>query len=586
MRWQTTAVLAVLLAILGAFYYVYEVRMAPDREKVEAQKGRVFTVEMNDVTELSIERPNDTVRVKREADGWQLLWPTKARADRAIVDDVLTTMVTTRSDRQIVATPSPTQVAEFGLDKPAARVTLALKDGSRREIALGAKSPTGTWVYAREAQKPAVIVVGDSMLRDATRSAADFRDKTVLAFDRRELTGLEIATRDDTIAFATDGAKWSLTKPRALPADADVVRDFLEKLSAARVKEFLAESPPSLAPWDLDKPTRVTLVTGKDKDRATKTLLLGRLDVQKKGMYAVREGEPSVLLIPEEVWTALPRTVATARDKTVVDFERDKIATINLASPKGAVTLTKEGDRWRITGPEALPADQVEAGAILFKLRELKAQAFLSEDASLVPRLLARPTVKVTVADPGGESKTLLLAPSEEKRGGAPSAYAGLAERGPVVLVDAKVLTDLSRSLTDLRDHTVLAGFEPKEIQRVLMKASGKSVLLEKSGDEWKLLEPSKGAAKAQKVEDVLYMLRALRWKEIAEPAPAATYGFDQPTFEVALYRPDGTEIGTVILGKREADRAWVKMKASPTVFTVDPKLLGELPKIPDDVKG
>ena len=586
MRWQTTAVLAVVLAILGAFYYVYEVRMAPDREKVEAHKGRVFTVEANDVTEMTIERPNDTVKVTREGDGWQLLCPITARADRATVDDVLTTMVTARSDRQIVASPTPTQVAEFGLDRPAARLTLTLKDGSRRELALGAKSPTGTWVYAREAAKPAVIVVGDSTLRDATRAAADFRDKTVLAFDRRELTGVEIATRDDTIAFATDGAKWSLTKPRALAADPDVVREFLDKLSAARVKEFVAESWPSLTPWELDKPTRVTLVTGKDKDRATKTLLLGRLDVQKKGIYALREGERSVLLLPEELWAAVPRTVATARDKTVIDFERDKIAKIDLTTPKGAVTLAKEGDRWRITAPEALPADQVEAGAILFKLKELKAQAFLSEDASLVPRLLARPTVKVTVAQDGGESKTLLLAPSDEKRGATPSAYAGLAERGPVVLVDAKALTDLSRSLTDLRDHTVLTGFEPKEIRRVLMKASGQSVLLEKSGDDWRILEPAKGPAKTQKVEDVVYMLRALKWKEIAAPAPAPTHGFDQPTFEVALYRPDGTEIGTVIVGKREAERAWVKTKSSPTVFTIDPKLLGEFPKIPDDVKG
>jgi hypothetical protein len=29
MRWQTTAVLAAILIALGAFYYVYEVRLGP-----------------------------------------------------------------------------------------------------------------------------------------------------------------------------------------------------------------------------------------------------------------------------------------------------------------------------------------------------------------------------------------------------------------------------------------------------------------------------------------------------------------------------------------------------------------------------
>jgi hypothetical protein len=32
MRWQTTAALALLLALLGGFFYVYEIRMAPARE--------------------------------------------------------------------------------------------------------------------------------------------------------------------------------------------------------------------------------------------------------------------------------------------------------------------------------------------------------------------------------------------------------------------------------------------------------------------------------------------------------------------------------------------------------------------------
>ena len=36
MRWQTTAVLALLLALLGGFYYVYEVRMGPGREEAAA----------------------------------------------------------------------------------------------------------------------------------------------------------------------------------------------------------------------------------------------------------------------------------------------------------------------------------------------------------------------------------------------------------------------------------------------------------------------------------------------------------------------------------------------------------------------
>ena len=587
MRWQTTAALAVILAALAAFFYVYEIRMAPDREQAETRKGRVFTAELADVTELAIERADATVHVKREGDGWQMLAPVRAAGDRGTIEDVLTTLVTAKSDREIEAAPAASALGDFGLDKPAARVTMTLRDGKRLGLALGGKNPTGAWVYARESDKPAVLAVGESVLRDATRPPADFRDKTLVAFDRQQVTGIEVATREDTIVLAAADGKWALTRPRTLPADADAVREFLDKLAAAKVREFVAESPASLARWGLDQPTRVTVVTGKDKDRATKTLLLGRVEAEKKGVYAMRQGESAVLLVPEDVWVAVPKTVATARDKTIVDFDRDKVAKIDLASAKGTVTLVREGNRWKITAPEALPADQVEAGAILFKLKELKAQAFLSDDASALPRFLARPDVTVTVTEQGGAPKTVVLAASPEQRGGRPSAYAGVLERGPVVLVEGKAVTDLARSTLDLRDRTLLSGLDPKDVKRVALRAGGKSVLLERSGDDWKMLEPTKGGAKSQKVDDVLFTLRALKWKEIAAPAPdPAQHGFDQPAFEASLYRDDGTEIATVTVGKKDAARAYVKTKAAPTVYAVDPQLVGDLPRIPDDVRG
>lgn len=588
MRWQTTAILAVILAILGAFFYVYEVRLAPDREKAESGKGRVFTTEAKDVTELVVERPDGKIHVKRAGDGWDMLEPVKARADRATIEDVLTNLLTMKSDREIEASPAPSALADFGLDKPAARITMTRTDGKAAGLVLGGKNPTGAWVYARNADRPAVLAVGESVLRDATRPVIDFRDKTVLTFDRGAVTALEIATRDETLAFAAADNKWTITKPRTLPAEPDVVREFLDKLSGAKAKEFVAESPASLARWGLDQPTRVTIVTGKDKERAGRTVAFGRLDPEKKGVYAMRQGDTTVMLVPEDVWSAVPKTVAMARDKTVVDFDRDKVVKLEVTSAKGTVSLVREGNRWKIVAPEALPADQVETGGILFKLRDLKAQAFLSEDASGVPRFLAKPDVKVTLTEEGGPPKTVVLAASSETRGGQPSAYAGVVDRGPVVLVDGRVVGELAKSVTDLRDRALVSGLEPKDVKRMTVKAGGKSMLLEKSGDSWTVLEPAKGGAKEHKVDDLLFMLRGLRWREIVAPTAAepAKFGLDAPSFEVALFRPDGTEIATIIVGKREAERAYVKMKGAPAVYAVDPKLLGELPKVPDDLKG
>jgi hypothetical protein len=586
-RWQTTLVAAILLVLVGGFYYVYEVRLGPEREKTEGRKGRVFSIETTDVTAVTLTRPEGAVKAAREAEAWQLLEPIKARGDRGAIEETLTTVVTAKMDREIEAAPK--SLADFGLEKPAAEVDLTLKDGKTVGLLLGAKSPTGVWVYAKERDKPNVFVLGESVLRDATRPVADFRDKTVLSFSRADVSGIEIVTGAESIALEPEGQSWKMTRPAPRPADGNTVAELLEKLGTARVREFVAEAPPSLAPYGLDRPVRLALHVGKEKDRATRTLLFGRVDEAKKGVYAMREGESSVLLIPEETWRAVPQNVATLRDKTVVAFDREKVTRYDIESPKGTVTVTREKDVWKITAPQALAADPVEAGAVLARLNELRAQAFLTDDASGIPRYLAKPEVKVTIHQEGAPAPTtVLLASAPDRRGGQPTVYAAVAGKGPVVLVDGKAIDSLGRTALELRDRRVFIGLEPKDVKRVRVKAGGQTAVLERSGDrEWKVVEPAKGAARSTKVEDLLYMLRGLKWDEIAaeKADPPAPWGFDAPTFEVTLLKADGGELGTLVLGKREGERYFARTADSP-VYTIAARSVGALPKVPDDFKG
>src|SRR5262245_65223994 len=103
MRWQTTAALAVILVALGAFYYVYEIRLGPEREKVEARKGRAFTAEVGDVTGVEVRRGAEVLKFQRDGDAWRMLAPVATRADRGAVDELVTSVVNAKADREIAA---------------------------------------------------------------------------------------------------------------------------------------------------------------------------------------------------------------------------------------------------------------------------------------------------------------------------------------------------------------------------------------------------------------------------------------------------------------------------------------------------
>ena len=183
---RTILVLLILAAGLGGFFYYDTYSLEPRREKAESAKGRIWTVEPKDVEAVTVARKGETLRLKRAADGgWDMLEPVKTRGDRAVVDDMVTGLATARMDREI--DPNPAKPADFGLDPPEAEVKLEVK-GRAEPLVLrvGSKNPTGVWVYAREGAKPAVFTLSESIARDASRPVADFRDHTVIAFDRQE----------------------------------------------------------------------------------------------------------------------------------------------------------------------------------------------------------------------------------------------------------------------------------------------------------------------------------------------------------------------------------------------------------------
>jgi hypothetical protein len=578
MRWQTTAVVAVLLALVAGFY-VYDVRyLGPARAKRESEKNRLWIVEPKDVEEVAVKRAKDTVRLRRTSDGWQMLEPLTAAGHRPPIDDLVTSLASAQMDREVAA--SPGALREFGLDAPAADITIRLKGkADPLGLQLGGTSPTGAWVYAKRRETPAVFLVSEILLRDTTKPASEFRDPAILAFDRKNVTGLELATRDDTIRLEQAEGKWRMTTPARLAADADVLTGFLDKLQFGKVKEFVADRPRSLGPYGLDRPARVAITVGADKDRSPRALLLGRVDPQKQGVYAMRPGESSVLLIDEEIWKLFPKNVAVLRDKMVIAFDREKLTRIELSSPRGAVTLARDGEQWKITAPLALPGDGPVIDGLVSRLRDLRAQAFL-------PDVRFTPVVKVSLWESGAAApKVLTLAPSGERRGGQPSAYA--AAGSGTVLIEARTVGELSKSAQDLRDHMFYSSLDHRDVKRVRVTADGKTALFERTGEVgWRMLEPKSGPAKGPQVEDVVVTVTALRWNDIvAEGGDMKTYGLDPPALSITLMKADGAELATVMVGKREGKQAYVRTK-SPTVYTVDVTRLGTTPKVPDDFAG
>jgi hypothetical protein len=591
MRWLTTTVLAVLLVGLGTFYYVYEIRLAPEREKAATVKDRLWKeLEGKDVEEIVVRKNGaETLHLKRNGDAWSLVAPVAASADRGAADGLATSLATLRVEREIEANPQ--KPADFGLAPPAAEVTFKAK-GQDRTVKLGAKSPSGVWAYAQEGSKPAVLLVPEGILTDAQKAPSEYRDKTLLAFERKDVKTVEIRSAAGPVvaAAALKGAdEWQLTAPLTAPADRDAITGLLEKLRAARIKEFVADSPKSLAEYGLDRPARVTLTVGEEASRTTRTLRFGKAVPDKKGVYVQREGDATVLLADEELWKAVPTSPVAFRDKTVFNYDRGTVERVELESPKGKVTLALQDGKWRITAPVALRADESAMSQVLFKARDLRARDFVAEDAKrLAAYGLDKPQIRLSVWEKGAtEPKTLVLAPAKEKD----RAYATtLAPGGAAIAsVDASALEDLARGVMDLRDRSLAEAFDTKDVTRIKIQRPSVTLSLDRSGpgeEDWQLVAPKKGKTRGGRVSELLWTLRNLKWKDLVAEAgwDPARYGLDTGATTVTLAGKDGKTIVALAVGKQEAGVTYVRIPGQPALYAIDAKTLGDLPGTPEEL--
>ena len=74
--------------------------------------------------------------------------------------------------------------------------------------------------YAQEGAKPAVILVPEGILSDAQKAPSDYRDKTLLAFERKDVKTVEVRSPAGQVVAAAGlkGAEeWQLTAPLAHP---------------------------------------------------------------------------------------------------------------------------------------------------------------------------------------------------------------------------------------------------------------------------------------------------------------------------------------------------------------------------------
>ena len=382
---------------------------------------------------------------------------------------------------------------------------------------------------------------------DTPAGGADEKEKVLTGVQSDAIEEVQIkAASGETSRVTKTGDGWQIVEPTKAEADASELSAVTSNLSSLEVQRVVDENPADLARYGLNPP-RVDVGFRVKGEKTARHLLLGEKTPTGNDLYAKLQDGKRVFLVGSYLENTFNRTPFDLRDKSILEFDREKIDAIEVSRDGTTYQLARSGTDWKIAKPMPARGDYGAIEGLITRLSSGQMQRIVEpEPADLKQYGLDRPSVTAAVHS-GSSRATLLLGNTE---GG--SVYAKDASRPMVFAVEESLATDLKKDVGEYRRKDVF-DFRSFNAQRVEIARGAERFAFEKSKDKdgkeiWK--NAAGQTADTAKVEDLLTKISNLRAQSFE---PAAHASLNTPELTVTA-RFDNGKTETVRLARAGTD--------------------------------
>jgi hypothetical protein len=303
---------------------------------------------------------------------------------------------------------NPADVKDYGLAPPRIEIDFkAAGDKDYRRLLIGAKSPTGVQIFAKRNDEKRVFLIPSFQETTFNRSTFDLRDKSLLAFERDKVDGLELVADGKTLQVSKAGPEWKITKPVEARADYGSVEGLIGRLQMAQMKSMVTSDvpPADLKKYGLEKPA-ITAHVSAGSARAT--LLIGG-KTPDNTFYARDMARPAIFTVDSALADDLKKGADEYRRKDLFELRPYNTKRVEITRDGSSLVLemTKGASpdlpgKWRRVSPNPADVDHDKTEAFLTKLSALRAVSFVDSTAKTgldKPAVSVRATFEDTKED-------------------------------------------------------------------------------------------------------------------------------------------------------------------------------------------
>ena len=387
MNYKTTLIMAIIFAV-GVASVLLLNKSDEKKEKLEELEGKLLNVVPDSIQQVILQPSN--ISMQRTGDQWQILTPINTNGDNSAINSLVNMFDWAKIERTISSDPS--EYSQYGLDPDHGRM-IVKSNSATDTLYLGAKSPTGSFVFARKSGTPEVFLTTTSLETNIQKKLYDLRDKKVISYDEAALQKLVITSGKRDIELVKDGADWQIETPVTWPADATIMNELTNRLHSENAKEYIDEDPSSLNAYGLNNPfIKIDLYLGQDQGK--KSLLIGKRSGDK--YYALDDTRKPVFMVDSSFVKKFEiDDIASLRNKKIANYTTEDVNKVELEYGDLNLTCVKDtAETWYITSMDSAKAKTWKISAMIRAVTSLKIEKFVNDNpSSLRPFGLDKPQV-------------------------------------------------------------------------------------------------------------------------------------------------------------------------------------------------
>lgn len=430
----------------------------------------LFTFEKSDLVGVTVERPDGTIRLVEQADGWWLDGAgARLPASRSMVNRVKHQLHDLVSRATVVEGSS--DAALYGLGASAIHVSLTLRNGRTMTFDAGDPNPSGVSFYIRPSPGDVVYTVKKSAVDYYSLDLSEFRERRFASFDSKDVDALDATWSDGRhLRFQrTAEHAWDLLQPERFAANDDEVRALMGRVSALKAVDFVtdAPTPDALHQYGLDAPRLTVALTFSGREPLT--LLVGAKAPGTDGnddlSYVRTAEEPSVYTARDGLLEDYARPATAYR---LMRFGRMDANRVSLVAATYAPAAGAPADEARLAGTvtvrmassawmwdDGQPVAGSTPNRVAQRAAGIEAEAWVTATPDDARYGFDPPQVSVRLQDLDGVDRRLLIGregPAGTDHEGAARTryYARVSDHDDVYLVDGGVI-DVVKDL--MREH-------------------------------------------------------------------------------------------------------------------------------------